>query len=368
MAPEQARGEPVDPRADVFSVGCVLYELLTNERAFASEGVWMLPSFASVPAPLQAALERAIAIDPGHRFADAEAFLRVIAPILAEHAPTFGTRDLAAILAELFEGGWELDEAELGGVETPATKVTGAVRTFATRIGPHATPSEGPRADAPVELAARRRGRPYAWPIIALLAVSAGLLGYRLARLSADPQTPPPGPAAASTPAPIEPDTREPAEVRERPEPHTPAATIIELELSPADARVTVAGDALAGPPYTITLASDEPIELSVEHPDFRSRLVPIDPHATPTSPLRIELDALEDGSLTVLAPSVAWAEVLLDGVKLGTTPLTDKPVREGKHRLVVRCPATVCDASRVLLDRSIRIRPGRSLELSAEL
>ena len=34
MAPEQARGEPVDGRADVFSLGCVLFEILTGRAAF----------------------------------------------------------------------------------------------------------------------------------------------------------------------------------------------------------------------------------------------------------------------------------------------------------------------------------------------
>ncbi len=34
MSPEQAKGEPVDKRADIFAFGCVLYELLTGKRTF----------------------------------------------------------------------------------------------------------------------------------------------------------------------------------------------------------------------------------------------------------------------------------------------------------------------------------------------
>ena len=39
MSPEQARARPVDKRADIWAFGCVLYELLTGERAFPGESV-----------------------------------------------------------------------------------------------------------------------------------------------------------------------------------------------------------------------------------------------------------------------------------------------------------------------------------------
>ena len=39
MAPEQAKGRPIDRRADVWAFGCVLYEMLTGRRAFGGEDV-----------------------------------------------------------------------------------------------------------------------------------------------------------------------------------------------------------------------------------------------------------------------------------------------------------------------------------------
>ncbi len=78
MAPEQARGKAVDRRADIWSFGVVLYELLTGERLFTGEDaaevlasvIHQQPDLAKVPRQAQRLLEECLKKDPRQRLRD----------------------------------------------------------------------------------------------------------------------------------------------------------------------------------------------------------------------------------------------------------------------------------------------------------
>ena len=78
MAPEQARGKPVDKRADIWAYGVVLYEMLTGQRLFQGETVsdtlaavlTREPDWNRVPPGTERLLRRCLEKDPKQRLRD----------------------------------------------------------------------------------------------------------------------------------------------------------------------------------------------------------------------------------------------------------------------------------------------------------
>jgi Tol biopolymer transport system component len=68
MSPEQARGEPVDARTDLFSLGAVLFEMATGRRAFARRFDWTLPPAQAIEPGLRAVVVRLLQQEPARRY------------------------------------------------------------------------------------------------------------------------------------------------------------------------------------------------------------------------------------------------------------------------------------------------------------
>ena len=87
MSPEQGHAEPTDERADLYSLGCVFFEMLTGDRPFTSStAMGVIYRHANSPRPVldaslaayQPVLDRLIAVAPADRFQSAEELLAAI--------------------------------------------------------------------------------------------------------------------------------------------------------------------------------------------------------------------------------------------------------------------------------------------------
>ncbi len=162
ISPEQLHGLPVDHRADIFALGCVLYEMLSGHRAFtgrtASEVIAAIlhdePSplnstETQVPTPLGEVVARCLNKDPAGRFGSARdvafslrAFLSGSAPPARSGAPRRPARTALIVL-----GG--LAAAAVGAVAILQVREDGGLPPVSPRQVTNAAGYEGDPAISP---------------------------------------------------------------------------------------------------------------------------------------------------------------------------------------------------------------------------
>jgi Protein kinase domain len=119
MSPEQARGLEVDRRADLYSLGLVIFYCLTGSLLYQGEttyellvkaatgpGPLELARIAALPAPCDAILTRALQPDPTRRYQSATEFAAAIAPHVGA-----GPSAAAATMRALFGDDFRAEEA-----------------------------------------------------------------------------------------------------------------------------------------------------------------------------------------------------------------------------------------------------------------
>ncbi len=126
MSPEQVRGLPLDKRSDVFSLGIVLYEMLTGERLFVGESdfstlekvrnVEILPPSTynrKIPELLESIVLRALAKEVEDRYQSAGDFHDELQAFMYNCGEFYSRKDLAAWMKKTFSEELAEEQAKL---------------------------------------------------------------------------------------------------------------------------------------------------------------------------------------------------------------------------------------------------------------
>ena len=340
MSPEQARGDAVDARTDVFALGVTLWELLTGARLFEGDGdVAVLRAVQErlivpparlnpgVSASLDAAVMRALERELARRWPTAHELERALAEVVLGGARSLEDTDVGAFLRRMFpeEAGVAEAAPDTGSIpislSTSAPPATVAYEPAAPRPEPLAqgterlTPSPvqpPPTEVLPVPGRARRRWAALGLGLVAVtvLALRTGpdLLARRRTRAGASERVEAAPPATVTAP------------------PTPPAAPGLSPSLPPPEAPVTTTS-APALPPPGAT------------------------PEADRATRGRGEAAAAATARARLVIRAKPWAELRVDGKRAGYVQ-GSKTVRltAGRHLVELTGPDGVSDAYTVQL------------------
>ncbi len=314
MAPEQARHETVDRRADVFSLGVVLYELLTDQKPFRGATLSEITQAVlehtppradsvapGVPAPLAEIAARAMEKDPEHRYRSARSLSRELRHWLEEHAQ--GSEPAPEVEPPKRPRVLVVAGAALAGVGLLALGLWLGLRTH-----PEPDVAAPPAATAP------------ATAPMAATDTADGITA---------------SPPATTTAAPIVPATPTPA-----PAPPAPTAT----------APATPVAAAPASPSPRVAVPPAAPRESARERRvrEARER----EARATAATPAVVALG-------TVRIAVSPWGNIEVDGTAVGTAPpLNELTLTEGRHQITVR------NADFPPYSTSVNVVPGQPVTL----